>query len=278
MTTQAEIRAADYILGHEERELQRLARQASFYEEATADVFLRAGIRPGMRVLDLGCGAGDVALIAARLVGPTGAVIAIDRSSEAIRTTRLRAHAAGSWWLRAEQAEIDRYVAHEPFDAIVGRFVLLYVADPAATLRSLLRSLRPGGIVALHEMDLPTVRSVPELPILHEMLRWIATAYERLGFELNMGSRLAQTYVRAGLPPPQLSGTARVESGPRAATYEYFTETLRSAAPMIEKLGIATQDEMALDTLAQRFRDTAVAANACIQNPLLIGAWARFAG
>jgi ubiquinone/menaquinone biosynthesis C-methylase UbiE len=277
-STTAEAASADYILGHDERELQRLARQASFYEEVTTGVFVRAGIGPGMRVLDLGCGSGDVSLIAAKLVGPSGSVVAIDRAPDAVRTTQLRADAAGCRWVRAEQGELETYVAQQPFDAIVGRFVFVYVRDPAVALRNLLRSLRPGGIVALHEMDCRSVRSIPELPIVREMLRWIITAYERVGFEPDMGSHLAQTYVRAGLPLPQLIGTARIESGPDAATYEYFADTLRSAQPVIEKLGIATLQEMDLDTLAARFRDAAVAANACIQNPVLVGAWARHGG
>ncbi len=276
MRASAETTESDYILGHDERELRRLARQGSFYEEMTEDVFRRAGIGPGMRVLDLGCGVGDVSMIAAKLVGPYGSVVAIDRAPDAVRTTQLRADAAGYRWVHAEHGELESYVAQEAVDAIVGRFVFVYVRDPAETLRGLLRSLRRGGIVALHEMDCRSVRSVPELPLVHEMLRWITTAYERVGFDPDMGSRLAQTYVSAGLPRPQLIGTARVESGPDAATYEYFAETLRSAQPVIEKLGIATREEMDLDTLAARFRDAAAAAGACIQNPVLIGAWARY--
>ena len=65
-----------YVLGHSERELKRLEAQAGFYEEATRDALLKAGIAPGMRVLDLGTGVGDVALIAAEIVGTKGAVTA----------------------------------------------------------------------------------------------------------------------------------------------------------------------------------------------------------
>ena len=64
---------AGYSLGHSESELARLQKQAEFYAEFTRNVLLKAGLRRGMRVLDVGCGAGDVSIEAARIVGDTGA-------------------------------------------------------------------------------------------------------------------------------------------------------------------------------------------------------------
>jgi SAM-dependent methyltransferase len=59
-----------YVLGHPDAELQRLAEQSAFYADLTEDAFRRAGLAPGMRVLDVGCGAGEVSLLAAATVGP----------------------------------------------------------------------------------------------------------------------------------------------------------------------------------------------------------------
>jgi 2-polyprenyl-3-methyl-5-hydroxy-6-metoxy-1,4-benzoquinol methylase len=70
---------AEYLLGHSEREIQRLIHQAAILRPITERLFREIALRPGMRVLDLGCGAGDVSMLAAELVGPTGLVIgAID--------------------------------------------------------------------------------------------------------------------------------------------------------------------------------------------------------
>ena len=74
-----------YVLGHSDPELNRLAMQSAFWGELTEEVFRRAGIGVGMHVLDIGSGAGDVAFLAARLVGPTGSVLSIDRSEDAIK-------------------------------------------------------------------------------------------------------------------------------------------------------------------------------------------------
>jgi 2-polyprenyl-3-methyl-5-hydroxy-6-metoxy-1,4-benzoquinol methylase len=77
-----------YALGHSEREIDRLIAQARFIEPITRRFFVEAGIAPGMTILDVGCGVGDVAFLAAELVGPSGAVVGIDRAPQAITIAR----------------------------------------------------------------------------------------------------------------------------------------------------------------------------------------------
>ena len=81
----------EYQLGSDEDELARLDLQDRALAPATRALFAAAGIRPGMRVLDLGCGAGDVAFVAADLVGPDGSVVGVDRSPDALARARLQA-------------------------------------------------------------------------------------------------------------------------------------------------------------------------------------------
>src|SRR3954468_7965971 len=99
--------AEAYVLGHADAELQRLAEQAAFYADLTEDAFRRAGLAPGMRVLDVGCGAGDVSLLAATLVGPMGEVLGIDRSRDAVATAQRRADASGAGCARFTVSELD---------------------------------------------------------------------------------------------------------------------------------------------------------------------------
>ena len=91
MTTDRSPPAPSYVLGHSPRELERLARQARLIEPITREIFIEAGIAPGMRVLDIGSGAGDVAFLAAELVGPKGEVVGTDLSSTALANARTRA-------------------------------------------------------------------------------------------------------------------------------------------------------------------------------------------
>src|SRR5262245_14683430 len=110
-----------YALGYSEAEFRRLERQGSLLHDLTEDVLRRAGIGAGMRVLDLGCGVGDVSLLAADLVGSEGAVFGVDQSPESIAIATARAAAAGKDWVHFAAAEIDTLCPVETFDAVIGR-------------------------------------------------------------------------------------------------------------------------------------------------------------
>jgi cyclopropane fatty-acyl-phospholipid synthase-like methyltransferase len=80
-----------YVLGRSEVETTRLAQQAELFEPSMRRLFTEAGITTGMTVLDLGSGTGDVAMLAAELVGPTGRVVGVDSNAAIISTARARA-------------------------------------------------------------------------------------------------------------------------------------------------------------------------------------------
>jgi ubiquinone/menaquinone biosynthesis C-methylase UbiE len=162
-----------YPLGYSETEFKRLERQGAFFRDLTEDVLRRAGLAPGMYVLDVGCGIGDVSLLAATLVGPTGAVLGIDRSAKSVDVARRRAAAAGQASVRFEAVELDAFSPPQKFDAVIGRLVLMHLPDPAATLRWLCRYVRRGGIVAFQEMATSLTRSVPDAPHVRKCTEWI---------------------------------------------------------------------------------------------------------
>src|SRR5260370_15611567 len=104
-----------------------------------------------MRVVDLGSGAGDVCMLLAEMVGLGGTVIGLDLDKDAILHARARAAAAGLANITFVHSDFAHYVPDAPPDAIVGRLVLMYQADPAAALAKLTTYLRPGGVVAFIE-------------------------------------------------------------------------------------------------------------------------------
>ncbi|TGQ48085.1 MULTISPECIES: class I SAM-dependent methyltransferase [unclassified Mesorhizobium] len=265
-----------YTLGYSEGEFKRLQLQGDFVRDLTEDVLRRAGLKQGMRVLDLGCGVGDVSLLAGQLVGPGGSVLGIDRSQDAVKTAQRRAVETGQcYWVRFASADLASFVPEREFDAIIGRLVLMYLPDPAATLRRLAGFLRPGGIVAFQEMSMPFARSFPETPLFMQVLRWIIEAFVLTGFETDMGGKLFSTYLAAGLPAPQMISGARAEGGVESLGYEYIAQTVRSLIPAMERTGIATAADIGIDDLADRLRDEAVAHSACIMFPPMTGAWTR---
>ena len=263
-----------YVLGHSDTELRQLERQGALYAEYTDDMMRRAGIGAGMRVLDVGCGAGDVALQAARLVGPSGGVLGIDRAPEPLAIASARAQATDLDWCRFKLTAIEEFGSSEPFDAVVGRLVLMYVADPAAALRNLVRSLRPGGIVAFQELEVSSAHAVPDGPLVTQATTWVMEALRRAGAEIDMGPKLFATFRKAGLPEPQMIGTISVISG-ESPGYENLTGLVRAALPAIERFGIATAAEIGIDTLEDRLREEAVTGHRIFLFPPLFSAWTR---
>src|SRR5260221_8106578 len=107
-----------YALGHAEDELDRIINHARFFGDLTEHVLHLAGLAPGMRVLDVGCGPGDVSFLAARLVGPEGTVIGVDKSPDAVHRATQRADAAGLTNVHFLTHDLVDLVLDEPVDAL----------------------------------------------------------------------------------------------------------------------------------------------------------------
>jgi ubiquinone/menaquinone biosynthesis C-methylase UbiE len=264
-----------YVLGHSERELKRLTEQGRFYGDLTADLLHRAGLEPGMRVLDVGSGAGDVSFLAASMIGARGHVVGIDKSPEAVAVAQQRAARAALSRVTFEVADAQTYLSQQPFDAIVGRLVLVYQADPSAVLRSLARNLRPGGLLAFEEMEVSIAKSVPALPLFSRCVGWLTEAFTRSGIQVDMGTRLYAAFRSAGLASPSMFLLSRVEGADKTATYENLVQTLRSLLPAMERFGIASASDVQIDTLTERLVREAQDADAVVLPPAAVGAWLR---
>jgi 2-polyprenyl-3-methyl-5-hydroxy-6-metoxy-1,4-benzoquinol methylase len=264
-----------YVLGHSAEELNRLIDQARLFGELTEDVFVRAGIGPGMRVLDVGCGAGDVSFLLARMVGPSGAVVGVDRSEDAVAMANARAQAMGLGQVSFSQGEIEDISLGQPVDAAVGRFVLMYSPDPSVSLRRIADNVRAGGIVAFQEMNVAEAKSFPQVDLFEQSMRWIIETLHREKVKNLMGLGLYRTFVEAGLPPPQMIMGARVEGSSDSLGYQIVAQVVKSLLPVMEKLGIANEKEVQIETLAQRLRDEVLSRGAVIVLPPLVGAWTR---
>jgi 2-polyprenyl-3-methyl-5-hydroxy-6-metoxy-1,4-benzoquinol methylase len=271
----AESFGAEYVLGHSARELERLITQSRHFEPFTAQFFREAGVTTGLRVLDVGCGAGDVSLLAARMVGATGQVVGIDRSPDAVATASRRARDHDAPNARFVAGEASDLADEAPFDAAVGRFVLMFCPDPVAVLLQVVARVRPGGLIAFQEADWTGCRSSPEIPIWSHCARWASETFQRSGADILMGLKLAATYAAAGLPPPALSLHAGIATGPDHPLYTIVAETIRTLLPAAEQSGIATASEVDVDTLARRISDEVVDARGTAIWFSLIGAAAR---
>jgi SAM-dependent methyltransferase len=264
-----------YVLGRSGSESQRLIKQSSILQPFTERIFRRAGLGPGMRVLDLGCGAGDVSFLAAEIVGPTGSVVGIDRDPGVLAIARERAQQMGSTTVSFEERSIEGFIASKPFDAVVGRFVLVYQPDPAATLGHVRGLLRPGGILAMLEPDMSLgVRSWPPVALWQQVSDWIRETFRRGGVHFDIGAKLYPLFRRAGLPGPTMRQDVAIGGGEALRPlYEHCADMIRSLLPRMEQFGIATAETVQVDSLAERLERETDAAGSQIAYLPVVGAW-----
>ncbi|UQX86989.1 methyltransferase domain-containing protein [Jatrophihabitans telluris] len=264
-----------YVLGHSEAELRRLETQARMKDPITRRFAIEAGVGPGMRVLDVGSGAGDVAVLLADLVGEHGQVVGVDRSVVGVAAARAKVAGRGLSNVAFVVGGAAEVSFDEPFDAVVGRYVLQFQPDPAAMLAALASHAKPGAPIVFHELDWSGVRSVPSAPLYDRVCRWCVAAVEGSGASAHMGLGLAAAFTSAGLPEPVL----RLESLIAAAEHArdnlaLIANIARTLAPAMAEHGIAQIDELDPDTLVDRMQAEVLANGTVLTAHLEIGAWA----
>ena len=264
----------EYALGRSPHEHNRLATQGALAARMTRHLFEAAGIAPGMRVLDVGCGAGDVALLAAEMVGPGGSVVAVDLDGVALERGRARCQEAGHANVRFEAVDVTHFESAHDFDAVVGRLVLLYQKHPAESLRAAASHVRPGGIVAFQEAWFAPPPHGDKI-LFARTGGWIIETLKRSGAHMNIGYELYQTFLAAGLPGPQMNFEMVVDGDPDSAICEYAVSTLRSMMPKAIEYGVTTAEEVQIDTLAQRIREQMRELKLTYMVMPLFGAWCR---
>jgi len=264
-----------YVLGHSDREIARLKAQARVIDPITRRFFREAGIGPGMRVLDVGSGAGDVAFLAADLVGESGEVVGADRVPEALQAARTRAASHGRRNVTFHEGDPAAMSFERPFDAVLGRYVLQFQKDPAAMLRKLAAHVRPGGVVVFHEIDWGGVASVPPVPTYDRCCRWVMETLRLHATERRMGTKLHPTFVAAGLPPPSLRLEAVIGGGANSVdVLQLVADLVPTLLAEMERLGVTTAAEADVGTLVERMRSEAIASSSVIVGHYQIAAWA----
>lgn len=228
---------ADYVLGDTDREHERLIRQAKILAPCTRRLFVDAGIRPGMRILDLGSGVGDVAMLAAKMVGASGAVVGLDRDIRALAKARARAAANSLSNLSFVETDLLRPDLDGEFDAIVGRFVLMFLPDAIAIVKALLPRLRPGGRVAFQEAHWDSFFALSKhLPLYSKCGEIMCEVLSRSGAEANMALKLYRGLKEVGFKSLEMRVETILLSSPE--TCSWLSEILQTVQPRFGELGI----------------------------------------
>ena len=255
-------------------ELFQPSMSARLLESFTRQLFLEAGLKPGMRILDAWSGAGDVASLARELVGPDGYVVGFDSSAQLVAFANERAMLDGYSNLRFVEARIEDLPFVSEFDVVVGRIVLAYREQPVRDLQALVRCLKPGGMVVFQELDHLAARTIPPVPLIDQVRGWFIEAFRRTGIELQMGLKLHAAFRAAGLEPPRLRLDGLI-GGAESTAPMLVAGVVRKLLPQIEALGLATAEEVQIETLEERMRLELARTGAIMQTSLVIGAWTR---
>lgn len=257
--------SSPYIMGYTDHERRRLSLQATILNPLTEQLLKDAGLRAGMRILDLGCGIGDVSFVAARLVGPDGNVTGIDIDTASLEIARTRAEEKKQRHVVFKRIDFAQEDFGDGYDAVVGRHVLIHLAEPAAIIRKAASVLQSGGVLAFQEYDfLSWPSSYPEIPLMNRIQNHFVELFKRATPHPNVGIRLFHLMTQAGLQQPKCRMECLVDGGPDSPFYEWFSETVRSVAPKLEALGLVTAAELDLDTLTGRIREQALSLQACV--------------
>jgi ubiquinone/menaquinone biosynthesis C-methylase UbiE len=266
-----------YLMDRGKPETQRLISVANVLNPFTRRLLRDAGIVEGMRVLDVGTGAGDVALLAAELVGPTGRVVGLDHDPQILRTAFARVQDAGLDTVSFVAGDCRDATPAGPFDAIVGRLVLMYLADPAEAVATLAGQLTPGGVIAFQDFNLTpqSCRTSPPIPLWQWAWGWVVDTAAKAGIPAEAGFGLRRTFLRAGLPEPVMCLESYVGGGADAFAYTWMAESVRNMLPLIRRFGVATDDEVDIDTLADRLRAETLTVDGVGKGPDLVSAWSR---
>jgi len=269
---------SNYVLGQSTHEYERLMLQARLLRPFTEKYFRAAGVAPGMRVLDLGSGMGDVALLAADIVGPGGRVMGLDRDAVALERARERTLEQGcSSWVSFQAMNLEDFATTELFDAVVGRYILLYQPDAGTTIRRLTRFLKPGGIVVFHELDFPDPHaSYPPCELFDQVYALVGEAFRRAGAPPDFGRRVGTAFLDAGLPFPTVVADNLVGGARGSYVYPWIANTLLSVAPRLKDLGLELPPGVIADhTLASKVEEAVIAAGSQVLAPTQYGAWTR---
>jgi SAM-dependent methyltransferase len=230
-----------YVLATGESAAYRLRILHDLYGPGTRRVLLDAGLRPGMRVADLGCGVGMVTGWLAELVGPRGHVVGIDASGAQLAQARERLTVRVPNTSFVESSATATDLPPESFDLVYCRFLLLHLPEPELALREMRALLKPNGILVCEEGDLTSAGSEPP-----SVLGAFADLFGRLGpecgLDYTLGRRLFHLVKAAGFPAPEISFNQPVLA--RGENKRLLELSVAEAAPALISAGLITAEEL----------------------------------
>lgn len=236
----------DYVLATGDAAANRLRILHNVYGPGARELLLRAGIQPGMRVADLGCGVGMVTQLLAELVGPAGEVVGVDFSAAQVAQARAQLPRELTNVQFIQASATNTRLERESFDLVYCRFLLIHLADPDAALREMRELLQPDGILVCEDGDLTTAGSEPpsQLEAFSNLFGGLGPKW---GVDYTLGRRLFHMILGANFSQVQITLNQPVFAG--GENKRLLELSVAEAGPSFIAAGLIT-DEQLTETLA----------------------------
>lgn len=234
----------EYVLGTNDDELSRLGIQHRVWGEQAFAIWERAGFAPGQMILDVGCGPGFGTLDLSRIVTNAGRVIGVDASQRYL--DHLNAQIKAQRLTNVETRMTDVHDIDLPLESVDGayaRWVLCFVRDPAAVIRSVARALRPGGVFAIQDyFNYEAIALAPRSDIFQRVIKAVVQRWRDTGGDPDLAGRLPGLFRAAGMVVREVRGTTRV-ARPGSALWNWPTTFFKNFVPTLVDAGLLTESE-----------------------------------
>jgi ubiquinone/menaquinone biosynthesis C-methylase UbiE len=209
----------------------------------TAALFARAGIRPGMKCIDLGCGGGEVTFEMARLVEPGGSVAGVDMDEVKLGLARKAAVERGVSNVEFFAGNVSEWDEPDAYDVVYSRFLLQHLSEPVNLLRRMWSAVRPGGLVIVEDADFDGWCCHPPNEGFDFFVRAYAEVIRRRGGDHAAGRKLYRYFLEAGIPVPRVALVQSVFVSGEGK--ELAWSTLDATSEVILSEGVASSEELA---------------------------------
>jgi SAM-dependent methyltransferase len=250
---------------------ERLRVLGRIMHASTASLLDRLGLRDGLSCLDAGCGGGDATLELARRVAPHGRAVGVDIDATKLELARAEADERGVRNVSFEMLDIRQASPGDRFDVVYSRFLLTHLSDPDGALATFFRSLRPGGVVAVEDIDFSGYFSHPESSALRRYCELYCAIVARRGGDPNIGPRLPSLLQRAGFQGIDVSVVQPV--GLQGEVKLMNPITMQNIAGAVLEDGLATREE--IDEIVRELYEFAADPSTLAGLPRIVQAWGR---
>lgn len=235
----------EYVLGVNDAEVERLRFQHIAWVERAYALWRRVGFGAGQRLLDAGCGPGFTSFELARVVGPTGRVVARDQSAAFLEHLVCERDRLGLAWIEPSHGPVEE-LDLEPasLDGAYARWLFSWMPDPGAALARVAACVRPGGLVVLQEyLDWAAMKLVPPSAAFDRGVAICMRSWAEAGGHIDVAGILPALAEDAGLAVESFRPVAR--AGPVGSLeWRWPTAFLPGYLAQLVARGLGTPEEL----------------------------------